>query len=346
MRGFGIGALAVSQMLLLAAPAAAADRPDMAVAASESEGLLLVLSKTDGTMMVFEEPSHRLLATIPVGEEPHEVAVTPDGAKAYVSDVGERSVAVVDLHSYRVLKTIRADGLDRPHGLHVSRDGRRVLLTSEGSHRLYLIDAIRDVIDRALTTTQDGAHMVAVGKGGSKAYIANRGSGTLTIASAYALTIKDHIQLGDGPEGIAATPDGRWILVALQREDEVLFLAAGGLRVEHQLPVGRTPIRIAVTPDSATALVTNRGSGDVTVLDLVERQVVATISVGDRPGGIVTNARGTRAYVCNNGSGDVAVLSIADRKIIERIPAGGEPDGIAFVDAAGGKGRGGARGSG
>jgi YVTN family beta-propeller protein len=333
VKGGRIAALAVSY-LLLAAPAVSAAGPQEGPGAvSEIEGYLLVLNKTDGTMMVFETPSHRPLATIPVGREPHEVATTPDGAKAYVSDVGDRSVAVVDLHSYRVLKTIHADGLNRPHGLHVSRDGRRVLLTSEGSHRLYLIEAVRDVIDRALTTTQDGAHMVVVGKGGARAYIANRGSGSVTVANAYNLTVKDHVMVGGGPEGIAATPDGRWILVALQQEDEVVFLDPGSLRVRDHLPVGRTPIRIAVTPDSSTALISNRGSGDVTVLDLESLQVGATISVGKSPGGIVTNALGTRAYVCNNESDDVTVLSIPDRRVIDRIPVGQEPDGIAFVEA-------------
>ena len=309
------------------------------------EGRLLVLNKSDGTLMTFNLPTHRLEGTLRVGTEPHEVATNPKGTKAYITDVGEGSVAVVDLQAFRLLKTIRSEGLERPHGLHVSRDGRRLLLTSEGSHRLYLIDAERDVVDRAMTTTQSGAHMLAVDRGGSRMFIANRGSGSVTIGNAYNLSIRAHVPVGEGPEGIAIDPEGRWLLVALQKSDELVFLNPRTLAEEYRLPVGRTPVRIAVTPDGSTALVSNRDSGDVTVINLNLPAVQGTIDVGERPGGLAIGGTGQRAWVCNNGSNDVAVLSIADLRVIDRIPAGNEPDGIAFVadsTDAPKKGRGGA----
>lgn len=309
------------------------------------EGRLLVLNKTDGTMMVFDLPTHRLEGTLRVGSEPHEVVANPKGTKAYITDVGEGGLAVVDLQAFVLLKTIRSEGFDRPHGLHVSRDGRRLLLTSEGSHRLYLIDAERDVVDRAMTTTQSGAHMLTVGKGGSRMFVTNRGSGSVTTGNAYNLSIRAHVPVGEAPEGLAIDPKGRWLLVALQKSDEVALLDPRTLEERHRLPVGRRPIRIAVTPDGSTALVSNRGSGDVTVLDLNILAVRGTIEVGERPGGLAIGGTGQRAWVCNNGSNDVAVLSISDLRVVDRIPAGHEPDGIAFVAAspvARGKGRGGA----
>ncbi len=313
--------------LLLVVSAAAAD----AAGGAPAGGRLLVLNKAGGTLMVFEAPSSRLIGEVRVGREPHEVAASPDGGKAYVSDFEGRAVSIVDLRSLSLLKTIGSDGFDRPHGLHVSRDGRRVLVTSEGSHRLFLIDGERDVVDRALTTTQEGAHMLAVGRGGDRVYVANRISGSVTAANAYNLTIRDHVPLAGGPEGIAATPDGRWVLVALQHTDEVVFLDPGSLRERHRIAVGRTPVRIAVTPDGDTALVSNRGTGDVTVLDLRRPGTTESIAVGDRPGGVVTDATGKRAWVCSNGSDDVAILSLTDLRVVGRIPAGDEPDGIAFA---------------
>src|SRR5262245_52660806 len=97
-----------------------------------SEGHLLVLNKGDDTLMVFDIPSNDSLATVKVGHEPHEVAVTPDGRKAYVSNVGDHSISVVDLTRNVVTRTIRPDRVDRPHGLAVTPDGRWLLLTSEG----------------------------------------------------------------------------------------------------------------------------------------------------------------------------------------------------------------------
>ncbi len=52
---------------------------------------LLVLNKLDDNLMVFEAPNRQPITILTVGNEPHEIAVTPDGRKAYVSNVGDRS---------------------------------------------------------------------------------------------------------------------------------------------------------------------------------------------------------------------------------------------------------------
>lgn len=323
-RGVGRRILAGALLLGLSVPGAGAVAPD-------SEGRLLVLNKTDGTLLVLDVPSYQRLATIGVGAEPHEVVVTPDGRKAYTSNVRDRSLSVVDLKAYKVVKTIRSPMFDYPHGLGITADGRRLLLTSEGSHRLVLIDTARDVVLRTLTTNQQGSHMVTLLKGDRRAYVANRKSDTISEISVPDLKIVRNLKVGAGPEGIASTANGRWLLVALQGSDQLAILHNESREPVARVPTGATPVRVAVTPNSFTALVSNRASNDVTVIDLLERRVKATVRVGLSPGGIVSNAQGTRAYVCNNGSNSVSVISIAGGEVTETLPAGAGPDGVAFV---------------
>ena len=304
----------------------------------ESEGRLLVLNKKDGTLMVFDVPTHRLLATVAVGAEPHEVAVLPGGRKAYVANNRGGSISVVDLGRYEVIRTIRSPLLDRPHGMEVTPDGRRLLLTSEGNRRLVLIDTARDAILKSISTSQERAHMVAILKGGRRAFVANVGSDSMSVLDLGGFRVQRHVKVGPGPEGIAVTPNGRWVVVALQGSDQVAILDPESLQVVARLPVGRTPVRVAATPNGFTALVSNRGSNDVTVLDLLGRRVRGTVRVGRRPGGLVSDARGSRAYVCNNDSNTVSVISIAGLEVAGEIPTGAQPDGIAFVPRRGGAG--------
>ena len=243
----------------------------------------------------------------------------------------DRSLSVVDLKAYKVVKTIRSPMFDYPHGLGITADGRRLLLTSEGSHRLVLIDTARDVVLRTLTTNQQGSHMVTLLKGDRRAYVANRKSDTISEISVPDLKIVRNLKVGAGPEGIASTANGRWLLVALQGSDQLAILHNESREPVARVPTGATPVRVAVTPNSFTALVSNRASNDVTVIDLLERRVKATVRVGLSPGGIVSNAQGTRAYVCNNGSNSVSVISIAGGEVTETLPAGAGPDGVAFV---------------
>ena len=312
----------------------------VAAEAPASEGHLLVLNKGENTLMIFDVPSHRLLSKVAVGEEPHEVVPAPDGRKAYVSNVRGRSVSVVDLERYRVLKTITSENLEYPHGMAVTPDGRWLLLTSEGSRRLVLIDARRDVIARTLTVSQKGSHMVALVDQGKRAFVTNRESDSVSLVGLPDLKVRRTIRLGPGPEGIAAAPNGRLVVIALQGSGQVALLDSASQEILARLPAGQTPIRVAFAPRSFTAFVSNRGSDDVTVLDLLSRRVKATVRVGRRPGGIVTNAAGTRAYVCNNDSASVSVITVPGFEVKEEIKAGAGPDGVAFVPARPGAGRG------
>jgi YVTN family beta-propeller protein len=297
----------------------------------ESEGRLLVLNKGDDSLMVFDEPAHTLLNTIPVGKEPHEVAVTPDGRKAYVANVGDDSLSVVDLAAGKVVRTLRPDLIDQPHGLAVTQDGLHVVVTSEGSHRIYLIDAKRDVVERSITTNQRGSHLVALAKWGTQAWIANRGSDTLSLYELPKLTLVKTVPVGPGPEGIALSPNGRFIVTSLQGAGQVAVVDTGGKKVLTRLPAGQIPIRVIFPSASPMAIVSNRGSDDITFIDVAGRNVIATVPVGRRPGGMAVNGRGTRLYVANNDSGTVSIVSIPGREVSGTIPVGKVPDGLAFV---------------
>ena len=196
--------------------AAAAQEPDE----PPPEGRLLVLNKGEDSLMVLDVPSYKRLATIAVGKEPHEVVATPDGRKAYVTNVRDKTVSVIDLAGLRVARTLRSDRFDSPHGLAVTPDGRFLLVTSEGSRRFFLVDAARDVVVRSVTTTQARAHMVVVLEDGKKAFAANVDSDSVTLLRLPDLRIVKHVPVGDGPEGIAATLSPRCRSVAVFPRDQ------------------------------------------------------------------------------------------------------------------------------
>jgi YVTN family beta-propeller protein len=61
---------------------------------------LLVLSKKDHTLSIVDPVSLRVVAKVPVGNDPHEVIASADGTTAYVSNYGFgafNTLAVVDL---------------------------------------------------------------------------------------------------------------------------------------------------------------------------------------------------------------------------------------------------------
>src|ERR1700752_2007735 len=69
--------------LTLPAGAEAAD-----ASKAPASDLLVVLNKSDHQAALVDPRSHAVVAKIPTGRGPHEVAISPDGRTAYVSNYG------------------------------------------------------------------------------------------------------------------------------------------------------------------------------------------------------------------------------------------------------------------
>ena len=76
--------------------------------------ILIVLNKDEDTVTFIDEATLEILKTVPVEKNPHEVAVTPDGSKAFVSNAGADSISVFDMRRLAIIDTIRHPRLSLP----------------------------------------------------------------------------------------------------------------------------------------------------------------------------------------------------------------------------------------
>jgi len=74
---------------------------------------------------VISIPTNTVVTTIPVGTQPHGVAVTPDGAFAYVSNFYENSASVIDTASNTVVDTVQGVALF-PEAVAITRQSNAV----------------------------------------------------------------------------------------------------------------------------------------------------------------------------------------------------------------------------
>lgn len=103
-----------------APPVVTAAHPDALPAVPTPASALLVLSKRDHTLAIVNPKTLRVVAKVPVGDDPHEVIASTDGKTAYVSNYGGgalHTIAVVDLVHQTAQKAIELDALHGPHGL-------------------------------------------------------------------------------------------------------------------------------------------------------------------------------------------------------------------------------------
>ena len=290
---------------------------------------LLIADKTSNALLYFETEDARVVRTVPVAENPHEVVVTVDGRLALTANSGSNTVSVIDLEAARELKRLESPFFAYPHGLAAHPNGRVILLTSEEKGLLLSLDVATLSVTEKLSTGMEGSHMVVLSPSGEQAYVSNRDSGTVSMFRTAEPGKPIHARAGKGAEGIALSPDGRWLLVANRGDNDLFLYDAPTLELAGRLTVGDGPVRVACSPDGKRALVSHRASHQVHVIDLFKRETQARVMVGRQPGGMVFSSDGTRAFIANTGEGSLSILDMRSLEIVGTHPAGASPDGMA-----------------
>jgi YVTN family beta-propeller protein len=307
----------------------------------------------DHTVTVLDAATGRVRATLPTGQGPHEVAVSPDGRWALVSNYGVRgapgaTLTVVDIARAAVARTLTLAGFQRPHGLAFLPGDTLAAVTAEAARAVLVVD-VRDgrVVD-TLPTRGRGSHMVAVTARGDRAFTANIPDGTVSALDLRrrAPAGRDSarlISVGRAPEGIAVTPDGREVWVGSNRDSTVLVVdAERGVATDTLRGFG-LPYRIAITPDGRLAVVTDPVRAEVRVVGVADRRtrftvavpadsVVATAEVPGSPSpeGVALSRDGRWAFVTLQGRNRVATIDLRRGVITAYAPTGTWSDGVGY----------------
>lgn len=318
----------------------------------EKPGTLVILNKGAANASLLDRESGAEVSRLPVGTGPHEAAVSPDGAIAVACNYGQQqagnSLTVLDLEKQRVVRTIDLGEYTRPHGVVFTPDGKRVVVTSESTRTIVVVNLGTGEVEKAIGTEANASHMVAITPDGSRAFVANIASGSVTAIDLGAGEILKQIVTGAGAEGVDVSPDGKHVWVTNRQAYTVSVVDAKTLEVIESVPCGEFPIRVKVTPDGKHALVSCAASGDVAVLDTATRKEIARVSMkveagegegrlfGDQfggspvPIGILIPPDGKHAYIANAQADVIAEIDLGEWKVTRYLRAGREPDGMAW----------------
>ncbi|HEY0970142.1 MAG TPA: YncE family protein [Gemmatimonadales bacterium] len=320
-------------------------------------GMLVVLNKGAASASLIDPRSGETVATIPTGAGPHEVAVAPGGKLAVVTDYGAdtpgSTLTVIDLDARTVARTIDLSPLRRPHGVAWLPDTQRVVVTAEADSALAVVNVRTGRVEGTVATGQGVSHMVALSPDGSRAYVANIGSGSVSMIDVAGRFLVRTTPTGAGAEGIAVTPDGAELWVTNRAANTVTVLDAETLAPRDTLASANFPIRVTFTPDGELALVTNARSGELRIFDRWTRDTVATIpmrsdttaargtilgaSLGETPGtgvpiGVLVSPDSRTAYVANANVDAVTVVDLVELRVTGYLKTGREPDGLGWIE--------------
>ncbi len=275
---------------------------DSVLNARTADGAKWAASPTDKLHVVdLDATPPALLATITVGRQPSGLAINAQGTLALVANRAGKSVSVLTIDGTTVSQVAELPMGEEVCAVAITPDGKRGFVAKNNSAKV----AVLSIAGTSVTTdkTQDvpvglGVYNLDVTPDGKYLIAANTGtagdgsSKTLTVVDAAS----DHphaistASVGDGPEGMAISPDGKWVAVPLllgttasqtawsyTKAGAAALMAVepgGTLRLVSTLPLGAIPEGVAWSPDSGTVYIGNYADRDMQIFRVQDGKLV------------------------------------------------------------------------
>ena len=253
------------------------------IATAEKDGAWAAVP--DDTLHVLDMTAQppKLVETIKVGRQPSGLSIGHDGHMALVANRAGKSVSVLRIDGTSVKQVAEVALPDQAAAVAIAPDGKRafVAMNLAGTVGVLAIDGDTVTYDKKndiptgpgvynLDITPDGRTVVA-------ANTATDGNGSLTtLALIDATGANPHVvgftTVGQGPEGLAISPDGKWVAVPLLNGSSGLHAAPGyhpngmlqvfalngqALTLAGEAALGAIPEGVAWSPDSQWLYVGN-----------------------------------------------------------------------------------------
>ena len=296
----------------------------------------------DDAVAVIRTDTNEVTQTIPVGDRPRGIAISPDGTEAYVVNAGDNNVSVIDTITKSVVATI-AVGRE-PQGVAFAPDGTTAYVTNIKDDTV----SVLNTATRTQTTTiavGRSPQSIAVTPDGRQAYVPNFEDDTVTVIDLTTNTpLPDPLVVGEGPLGVAVKSDGTRVYVTNfgatntddgdengdtvsiidPKKNTVIDTDPDEDGVQH-LQVGVQPTGVAVIPETALDLVKREAQAHAFVTNFLDATVSAITdeivtdedqgtssfgvafnprfnAVDNEPYGIAITPNGLRGYITLFGS--------------------------------------------
>ena len=276
---------------------------------------------------------------IQVGNGPHETTISPDGrigiVTVYGAQVPGNGVAVVDMATGTVTRTIDLGRFTRPHGATFLPGSNTMLaVTSESTSRVVLVDLAKGEVVADVPTQAGGSHMLGVTADGKRIYTANVGTGSVSELDVTGRAFTRQLPIAPRSEGVAVRPDGAEVWVGSNTNGTVSVVDTKTWAIAATLTGFTMPYRIGISPDNKLAVVVDPERDGIHVVDVATRKTLGTVIGLGSPRGVAIAADNRTAFITSAGRSSVIAVDLVTRKTLGEFAVQTAPDGVAWTSGA------------
>lgn len=308
-------------------------------AAPAAAQTLVVGNKVEHTVSFVDLATGEEELRLPTGRAPHEIALSPDGKTAVVVSYREQGYEGRVLHLFDVEHGASLADIDLgdhrgPHGLKWIPGTDMVIVTTEVTRDVALVDVAKRELVATIPTEMDATHMVALSPSGRYAYTANIASGNMSVLDLVSRTKVADVPIGAGAEGISVSPNGREIWVGANNDRKVVRIDAHSLEAVGEFATEGIPIRVEHSPDGAKVAVSEADLDRVLIFDAQSMKEIARIDLAERglstPVTMLWKPDGTALYVATTQSQTVSEIDTSNWTIARTFAVGQGSDGLGY----------------
>lgn len=312
------------------------------VAESTPDEPLLLISQKAAKTVGWYTLDGELLAEAAVSDHPHEIVMSADGQRLYVTDngvmqiefagEGGNKVSIIDILSRKTIGEIDLGPWRRPHGIGLCPDGT-LLATSEAPDQLLVLDAETQTIVRTFDTGGETPHIVHCSADSTQAYVSNARSRTVARID-IETGERELLETGDRPEGSCLSPDFSTLYVAHRDADKIVSIDTANWEILGEIETPGEPVRCGVTADGGMIAYGLFAGAAVGFADLETMQEVGRVATAGPTVSLEMADDGVTALACAQDQDTCYMLSVPDQSITRTIVVndGAAPDPFLLIN--------------
>lgn len=253
------------------------------------------------TVAVIDIIAQQVKYTIKTGGSPRDLQLFDDDKKLIVANSGSDTVSIVDTIGRKKLYDVGVSS--QPYGVAVTRDNKTALVTGWASGDLHFL-SLEETSGKSIGKVDVGLlpYTVAIAGDPPRAYVAANASHQVAVIDISSRSIAEQIRVGRNPWSLAASSDGKRLLVTNNRSNNLsllktglapaaiassqAFIAAGAQVQTNGDSVNRAAKNASISLDGDTGVFTDLANNQIAVVNLATGTIGKVINVGKAPYGI------------------------------------------------------------
>jgi YVTN family beta-propeller protein len=290
-----------------------------------------------------------LVGEFPTGSQPKSVAFTPDGAHALVAELSGNGVDLYQTDPFRWLRQIPI-----PNRTKTNQQGYvefamlpwqdEIWVSQMTTGQVHVLRLSDFSYQQSIEVGGDWTKVICIHPNRRLAFVSNWLSGTISVVDPVAHKLLRTIKCSGTPRGMAVSPDGQYLWVAIYEPGNVDKIRLSDFRKVRTMtwPVVGAKRHVIIHPDGSTMYISDMEQGDIWVFDLASEKLLRRLPVAPKLNTFDITPDGRLLFVSSRGENnpdtylekgpDFGTMSVIDTRTMSKIDwvwGRNQPTGLA-----------------